>query len=104
MGQQRLNLLAREHSWKCVVILGADLRKEGPVRSAEQLDKEHSGRGQSLPDAFGFPVLLQFDEKEIFAQLGFGDCGCITTEMLMNEPDLPIVRVPRSIGVVTQSQ
>ena len=57
-----------------------------------------------MADGFGFPVLLQFDEKEIFAQLGFGDRGWITIEMLVNEPQLAIVRVTRSIGVVTQSQ
>ena len=104
MGQQRLDLLAGEHGRKGVVILGANLSKERPVGFAEQLDKEHSGRGQCLPDALGFPVLLQFDEKEIFAQLGFGDCGCITIEMLVNEPQLAVVGVPRPIGVVTQSQ
>ena len=86
MGQQRLDLWAGEHGRKRVVILGANLRKDRPVRFAQQLDKEHFGRGQCLPDAFGFPVLLQFDEKEVFAQLGFGDGGWITTEILVNEP------------------
>ena len=92
------------HSRKGVVILGANLREDGPVRFAQQFDKEHSGRGQCLPDAFGFPVLLQFNEEEIFAQLGFGDGGGITIEMLVNEPQLAVVRVARSIGVVTQGQ
>jgi hypothetical protein len=49
-------------------------------------------------------MLLQFDEKEIFAQLGFGESGWITGKILVNEPDLAIVRVTRSIGVVAQSQ
>ena len=104
MGQQRLDLWAGEHGREGVVVLGANLGKERPVGFAQQFDKEHSGRGQCLPDALGFPVFLQFDEQEIFAQLGFGDRGGITTEMLVNEPQLAVVGVPRSIGVITQSQ
>ena len=49
-------------------------------------------------------MLLQFNEQEIFAQLDFGDDGWVAIEMLVNEPQLPVVRVPCSIGVVTQSQ
>ena len=104
MGQQRLDLLAGEHSRKGVVIFGADLRKEGPVRFAQQLDKEHFGRGQCLPDAFGLPVLLQFDEKEILAQLGLGDGGGITGQMLVDEAELTIVSMAGPVGVVTQRQ
>jgi len=80
------------------------LGKERPVGFAQQFDKEHFGRGHCLPDAFGLPVLVQFDEQEVFAQLGFGERGWITMEMLVDEPHLAIVGVPGSIGVVTQSQ
>jgi len=81
-----LDQWAGEHGRKGVVILGANLREDRPIRFAQQFDKEDPGRGQCLADAFGFPVLLQFDEEKIFAQLGFGDRGWITTEMLVKEP------------------
>ena len=104
MGEQIMHLLAGEHGRKGVVIFGADLGKDRPVGLTEQLDKKHFGGGDGLADGLGLPVFFEFDEKEVVAQLGFGEGSRITSEVLVDEPELTIVSMAGAIGVVMQSQ
>ena len=104
MREQIMDLLASEHSGKGVMVFGSDLGKHRPVRLAEQINKIHFGRGQGLADALGFPMLLEFDKEEVVAQLGLGNGGRIAGQMLVDEPELPVVGVASAVGVVAQSQ
>ncbi len=104
MGQQIVHLLPGQDGGKGIVIFGADLRKDGPGRLAEQLDKEHFGGGQSLADGLGLPMLLEFDEQEVVAQLGLGNARGITGAMLVQESKLTIVSMAGPIGVVMERQ
>lgn len=104
MGEQVMDLLTGEHGGKGVVILSADLSKDAPVRFTQQIDEAHFGGGDGLPDGFGPPMLLEFDEEKVVAQLGLGEGGGIASEMLVNEPELSIIRMTGPIGVVVQSQ
>jgi hypothetical protein len=65
------------------VVFGADLGEEGPAGMAEEIDEEHGGSGQSLADGLGLPVLLEFDEEEIVAELGLGDRGRVAAAVLV---------------------
>ena len=49
-------------------------------------------------------MLLELYEQEVVAQLRLGDGGRIAAEVLVNEPELAVVGVPGSIGVVAQRQ
>ena len=104
MREQSLDLLAGEHGGKGVVIFGADLGKDRPVRLPEQINKAHFGGGEGLSNGFGLPLLLEFDEEEVVAQLGLGEGGGITGEMLVQEPELAIIGMAGPIGVIMQSQ
>ena len=86
------------------MVLGADLGKETPAGLAQEIDEAHFGGGQGLAEGLGAPMLLEFNEEEIVAQLGLGEGVRIAMAMLVNEPDLAIVGVPGAIGVVMQSQ
>src|ERR1041385_7605530 len=99
-----MDLLTGEHGGKGVMIFGADLREESPVAMLEDVDKKHPGCGEGLTDGLGRPMLLELYEEKVVAKLGFGDRGWIATEVLVDEPELAIVGMPRSIGVVTQGQ
>ncbi len=69
-----------------------------------KVDEEHGGGGQSLTDGLGLPLLLELYEQEVIAQLRLGD-GCrIAAQVLVNEPQLAVVGVPRAIGIVAQGQ
>ena len=104
VGQQIMDLLAGEHGGQGVVIFGADLGKERPVGMPEEIDEEHAGGGEGLADGLGRPMLLELDEEEVVAQLGLGDGGRIAADVLVDEPELAVVGVPGSIGVVAQRQ
>src|SRR5258708_3604686 len=99
-----MDLLAREHGGKAVVIFGADLREQSPVGMLEEIYKKHPGCGQGLTDGLGRPMLLELYEEEILAQLGLRECGWIAAEVLVDQPELAVVGVPGSIGVVAQRQ
>jgi hypothetical protein len=65
------------------MIFGANLRKDAPVRLAQEIDEAHFGGSNGLSDGLGSPVLLEFDEQEVVAQLRLGDGGRVTGEMLV---------------------
>ena len=52
----------------------------------------------------GCPMLLELYEEEVVAQLSLGDGGRIAADVLVDEPELAVVGVPGSIGVVAQRQ
>ena len=49
-------------------------------------------------------MFFELHEQEVVPQLGLGDRGRIAANVLMDEPELAIVRVAGSIGIVAQSQ
>ena len=102
--EQIVDLLAGQHGWETVMIFGADLGKDLPLRFAQEIDEAHFGGGQGLADGFGLPMLFEFNKQEVVAQLRLGDDSGVTGEMLVDEPDLAIIGVACSIGVVVQSQ
>jgi hypothetical protein len=104
VGQQIVDLRAGENRRERVVILGANLGEDRPLGVAQEIDKEHASRGPGLADGFGLPVFLEFDEKEVVAQLGLGEEGRITGAMLVDQAHLAVIGVPGSIGVVAQGQ
>lgn len=104
VGEEVMNLPAGEHGRKGVVIFGADLSKDAPMRFTQQIDEAHFGGGDGLSDGLGAPMLLEFDEEEVVAQLGFGEVGRVAGEMLVDKPELAIVGVASAIGVVMQGQ
>src|SRR5262249_16534982 len=104
MGEQVMDLLTSQNSGQSAVIFGADLGENGPVWFAEQIDKAHFSSGDGLANGLGFPVLLEFDEKEVVAQLGLGDEGGITADMFVDEPDLAIIGMASAIGIEAESQ
>src|SRR5258705_10536830 len=99
-----MNLLAREHGWKRVVIFGANLGKQSPVGMLEQVDEKHPGGGQGLANGLGGPMLLELQEQKVVAKLSFGECGWIATEVLVNKPESTVIREPGSFGVVAKGQ
>lgn len=102
--QQNVNLLASQDGREPIVIAGADLGEERPIRAGQQIDEEHVRRGQGLTDGFGLPMLFALHEQEVIAQLGFGDrCG-IAAQLLVDEPHLAVVGVTGAIGIVAQSE
>ena len=104
VGQEVMDLLAGEHGGQGVVIFGLDLGKEGPIGVAEEIDEEQVGGGPRLADGLGGPLLLEFDEQEVVPQLRLGDGLRVAADVLVDEPELAVVGVPGSIGVVAQSQ
>src|SRR6266850_3282919 len=99
-----MDLLTGEHGGKGVVIFGPDLREECPVAMLEDVDKKHPGCGEGLTDGLWRPMLLELYEEKVVAKLSLGDRGWIAAEVLVDKPELAVVGVPRSIGVVTQGQ
>lgn len=49
-------------------------------------------------------MLLELNEEEIIAELGFGETGGIAAKMFVDQPDLAVVRVAGSIGIVAEGQ
>jgi hypothetical protein len=86
------------------VIFSLDLRKDSPVGVSEQFNEEHAGGGPSLADGLGCPMFLELNEEEIVAQLSLSDGGGVAAHVLVDEPQLAVVGVPRAIGVVAQRQ
>ena len=84
------------------MISSANLGEESPVVVVEEIDEEEASGGNGLPDGFGLPVLLEFDEEEILAQLGFGERGGIGGEVGVEESNTTIVGVAGAISVVAQ--
>ena len=99
-----MNLLAGEHGGKSVVIFGSDLGKESPVGMPEEIDEKHAGGSAGLTDGFGCPMLPEFYEEEVVAQLSLGDRGRIAAGVLVDEPELAVVGVPGTIGVIAERQ
>ena len=99
-----MDLLAGEHRGKRIVIFSLDLREESPVGMPEEINEAHAGSGARLADGLGSPMFFELYEEEIVAQLGLGDGGGVAAEVLVDEPELAVVRVPGSIGVIMQSQ
>ena len=99
-----MDLLTSEDGRKGVVIFGADLREDGPGGLAEQLDEEHFGGGQGLADGLGLPMLFEFNEQEVVAQLGLGNESGIGGAVLVKEPELAIVGMPGAVSVVMERQ
>lgn len=100
-GQQIMNLLAGQDGGQSVVILGADLPKDGPVGVPQQVFKELTRSSDGLADGFGLPTLSKFDEQEVVAQSGLGELGGIAGEVLVDETQLTVIGVAGAIGVVT---
>src|SRR5262249_19782324 len=104
VSQQVTDLLAREDGGKCVVIFGLDLREQSPVSMPEEINEEHAGGGTCLADGLRGPMFFELNEQEVVTQLSLGDRSRVAADVLVNEPELAIVRMPGSIGVVAQSQ
>jgi len=98
------DLLSSEHGGQAIVILGSDLREDGPLGTLQQLDKEHASGGRGLTNGFGTPPLFELHEKEVVAQLGFSDQSGIAFKMFVNEPELAVIGVAGAIGVVMQRE
>ena len=49
-------------------------------------------------------MFFEFDEQEVVPQLRLGDSGWVAANVLVDEPQLAVVRVPGSVGVVAQRQ
>jgi len=99
-----MNLLASEDRGQCVVVLGADLPKDGPAGVTQQVVKKLTGSGDGLADGFGLPTLFKFDEQEVVAQLGLGELGWVAAEVLVQQAQLTVIGVAGAIGVVAQGQ
>jgi len=56
----------------------------------------------AICDRFGLPKLLELNQQEVVAQLGLGESGGITSKVLLDQPELTIISVSGSIGVVTE--
>lgn len=82
------------------MILGADLAQNGPLGMTEEVDEELVTCGLGQANGLGLPVLFEFDEKEVVAELGLGQQRMVRSKVLMDQPQLTVVRVTRSIGVV----
>ena len=104
MTQEIVNLAAGKHGGQRIVIADADLGENRPVVVPQELDVEHAGGGNRLADGFGPPMLLEFDEEEIVAQLSFGEAGRIAAQMLMHQAQLTVVGVAGAIGIIVQGQ
>lgn len=103
-GQQSVDLLTGEHGGQGVMVFGADLREDQPVGVPQLVDEEHACRSAGLVNGLGLPMLAQLDHEEVVAQLGLGERKRIGAEMLVNQPQLAVIRVSGAIGVVTQGQ
>ena len=99
-----MNLLAGENGRQSIMIFGADLEEHLPVGAAEEVVEKHPGGGHSLADRFGLPLLLEFDEEEVVAQLSFGQLGWIASEVFVEQAQLTVISVAGAIGVVAQGQ
>ena len=104
VGQKIMDLLPGKHGWKRVMIFSLDLREQSPVAVSEEINKEQAGSGARLADGLGRPMFFELYEEEVVAQLSLGDRGRVTADVLVNESELAVIRVPGSIGVVAQSQ
>jgi hypothetical protein len=103
-GQEIVDLSASENSGQSIMILGADLGEDRPVGVAEQIEEEQARGGEALTDGLWLPVLGEFDEDEVVAQLILGKEGGIAGEVIVDEADLTVVGVACAIGVVAQGQ
>lgn len=66
----------------------------------EEVDEELVTGGLGHADGLGLPLLLELDEKEVVTELGLGQQRRVRSKVLMDETQLTVVRVTRSIGVV----
>jgi len=104
VSEQVVDLLAGEHGRKGVVIFGANLGKDPPLSVTKQIDQEHLGGGEGLPDALGPPALLELNKEEVVAQLGLAQGRGVTAEVLVDQAQLTVIGMTGPIGVVAQSQ
>lgn len=75
------------------MVLGANLTEDRPVVVAQQIDEELACGGECQADGLGLPVLLQFDEEEVVAQLGLGDESGVELEVFVDQPQLAVAGV-----------
>ena len=99
-----MDLLAGEHGRKRVVIFSLDLREHSPIGMPIEINEEQACGGAGLTDGLGCPMFFELYEEEVLSQLSLGERGRVAAEVLVDEPQLAVVRVPGSIGVVAQSQ
>jgi hypothetical protein len=81
-----------------------DVGMKAQLLIPEEVDEELAGGGESLADGLGLPVLLEFDEEEVVAELGFGEEGGVEVEVLVDEAELAVVGVACAAGVVAEGQ
>ena len=80
-----MNLLAGEDNWDCVMISGADLRKDLPGLLFEESFEETLQTGDSLPDRLGLPLLFEFKEEKVIPHLLLGKRLRVATEVALKE-------------------
>ena len=102
--QERLHLLAREHRRQRVVILRLDLIKEPPTRQTQLLAEEHLRRRQRLTHRLRLPPTHRLHMQQVIAQLLLGDEHGITCEVLAEQPQVPVVTVPRAHRIIAQRE
>ena len=104
MVEQIVDLLAGEHGRKLVMVLGFDLRKDGPVVVAELIDKEKPGRGDGLSDGPRPPALDRLDVEDVVAKLVLGNHFRIAGAVLVDEAHVPVVGIAGAVGIGAQGQ
>lgn len=62
------------------------------------------GSRTCLSNGFWLPILLELHEEEVIPQLRLGDGSRVAGEVLVDQPELPIIRMAGAIGVVAQRQ
>ena len=104
MFEQADDLGAAQDRRKTLLVAGADLREDAPLIAAEHLQVEKPGAGGTLADRLGPPPLAEFDVQEVVAHLPFVELPGIAAKVLVQQPHVPVVGVPRAGPLVAQAQ
>jgi hypothetical protein len=74
------------------MVFGADWGEDQPLIVSRLIDEKHAGGGTGLANGLGLPLRAKLDHEEVVAQLGLVERHRVGGKMLVNEPQLPVIR------------
>jgi hypothetical protein len=83
---------------------GPDLREHAPIVVTEHVDEEDPGGSDGLTNGFGLPFLLDFDVKEVVADLVLDQRRRVALEILVEQAHVPVIGMGGAVAIVAQRE